>query len=194
MAAASPIVAVAGQHESWLMVGAAAVLRAGLSGWETATLRRDGDALPAPSAPPPRPWQLRGSAAAEPLRRGEAALSALAAMTRSLGSGPARTMLRGAVAGGVELVDGLRAGAARVVACETAIRAVADPVRRAELVRSRDSLAATMRTSTGLFDDLLVAAAEVVAGVSPAAPGLDRLEADTQALRQYAAALRDLTV
>ncbi|MCK9897387.1 hypothetical protein MXD60_22815, partial [Frankia sp. AgB32] len=147
---------------------------------------------PAPPGRAPGGGGGGGGAGPAPLRRGEAAQSALAAMTRSVGAGPARSMLRGAVAGGVELVDGLRVGAARVVACEAAIRAVADPARRAELVRARDGLAATMRTSTGVFDDLLVAAGEVVAGVPSAALGLDRLEADTQALRQYAAALRDL--
>jgi hypothetical protein len=191
VAALSPVAAVV-DGWGWLAVGAVSVVRVGLAGRELATLRREDDGLPLPSAPAPRPWELRGSAAAEPLRRGEAALSALAAMTRSVGPGAARSLLQGAVAGGAELVDGLRVGAARVVACESAVRAVAHPERRAELSRTRDGLAGTMRTSADTFDDLLVAAGEVVGSVSPSAPGLARLRADTEVLREYAAALRAL--
>ncbi|MCK9897388.1 hypothetical protein MXD60_22820, partial [Frankia sp. AgB32] len=66
VAAAAPIVAVAEQHASWLARGVAAALRAGLAGWEMATLRRDGEALPVPTALAPRPWQRRGSGGGRP--------------------------------------------------------------------------------------------------------------------------------
>ncbi|SNQ49073.1 conserved hypothetical protein [Frankia canadensis] len=192
VAALSTVPAVLDRWE-WLLLGAVSAARAALAGRELAELGRDEDALPMPTAAAPGPWELRGSAAAEPLRRGEAALVALAAMTRSIAESPARVLLRGGVAGGAELVDGLRAGAVRVVACESAARAVAHPDRRAELLRTRDGLVATMTTSVATFDDLLVAAAEAVGSVSTAAPGLERLRADTEVLREYAAALRALT-
>jgi len=191
VAALSPVPAVLDRWE-WLLLGAVSAVRAALAGRELAALGRDDDALPMPVAPAPGPWEMRGSAAAEPLRRGEAALVALAAMIRSMPAGPARALLLGAAGGGAELVDGLRVGATRVVACESAMRAVAHPERRADLARARDGLVATMTTSVATFDDLLAAAGETVGSVSTTAAGLARLRADTETLREYATALRTL--
>ncbi|KQC37629.1 hypothetical protein UK82_14610 [Frankia sp. ACN1ag] len=192
VAALTPVAAVAYDSWGWLVAGGAALARAALAGRELGLLRRADNGLPLPRTPAPSLWELRRSAAAEPLRRGEAGLAALVAMTRSLGPGPARTFLQTAVAGAAELVDGLRVGAARVVACEAAVRAISHPGRRAELARSTEALVATMATSVAVFDDLLAAAGETVGTVSSSAPGLIRLREDTEALREYAAALRDL--
>ncbi|CAO5148979.1 conserved hypothetical protein [Frankia sp. AiPs1] len=195
VAALSPVGAVLGGGE-WLLLGAAALVRAGLGGWELARLRRVDEAVALPRTVAPSPWELRGSAAAAPLRRGETALGALAALARSLGqagrSGPAASLVRGAVVDGVELVNGLRIGAVRVTACEAAMRAMADPARRAEVARARDELAATMQTSVAGMDELLAAAVEVVGGARPSAADLERLRADSELLREYARALRSL--
>ncbi|WP_261553826.1 phage shock envelope stress response protein PspM [Frankia tisae] len=192
VAALTPVAAVAYDSWGWLVAGGAALARAALAGRELGLLRRVDGGLPLPRSPEPSPWELRRSAAAEPLRRGEAALAALAAMTRSLGPGPARTLLQTTAAGAADLVDGLRLGAARVVACEAAARAISHPGRRAELARTTEALVATMTTSVAVFDDLLAAAGEAVGTVSSSAPGLIRLREDTEMLRGYAAALRDL--
>ncbi|MCK9876229.1 hypothetical protein MXD59_10645 [Frankia sp. Ag45/Mut15] len=193
LAALSPVGAVLGGWE-WLLLGVAALARAGLGGRELAELHRDDAALRLPGANAPSPWALRGSAAAAPLRRGEAALGALVALARSLGdsAGPSGGLLRGAVTGAVEVVDGLRLGAGRMVACETAMRAITDPQRRAGLVRTHDELAAAMVASAAGLDDLLVAAVDVVGGSAPTTADLARLHADTELLREYAGALRSL--
>lgn len=193
VAALSPVGAVLGGWE-WLLLGAVAVARAGLGGRELAALHRDDAMVRLPGAVAPSPWELRGSAAAAPLRRGEAALGALVALARSLSStGPPSVLAYGAAGGAVEVVDGLRLGAVRVVACEAAMRAVVDPGRRAGLVQARDDLVAVMRTSAAGLDDLLVAAVEVVGGAAAGAADLERLRADTELLREYAQALRSLT-
>ncbi|WP_157734151.1 MULTISPECIES: phage shock envelope stress response protein PspM [Frankia] len=192
VAALTPVAAVVDDSWGWLVAGGAALARAALAGRELALLRRADGGLPLPRTPAPSPWELRRSAAAEPLRRGEAGLAALMAMTRSLGPGAARSLLQTAAAGAADLVDGLRVGAARVVACEAATRAVSDSGRRAELARTTEALVASMTTSVAVFDDLLAAAGEAVGTVSSSAPGLIRLREDTETLRGYAAALRDL--
>nr|WP_235826364.1 hypothetical protein [Candidatus Frankia alpina] len=192
VAALTPVAAVAYDSWGWLVAGGAALARAALAGRELGLLRRVDGGLPLPRNSAPSPWELRRSAAAEPLRRGEVALAALAAMTRSLNPGPARTLLQTTAAGAADLVDGLRLGAARVVACEAAARAISHPGRRAELTRTTEALVATMTTSVAVFDDLLAAAGEAVGSVSSSAPGLIRLREDTEMLRGYAAALRDL--
>src|SRR4030095_4211107 len=95
--------------------------------------------------PPPSPMALRGSAAAEPLLRGESGMAALAAMGRTSAPGPGAEALRDAMAAAADVVDGLRVLAARVVACEAAVRAIADPRRRREVQASAGALVDQMR-------------------------------------------------
>ncbi|ABD12886.1 hypothetical protein CcI156_09735 [Frankia sp. CcI156] len=192
VASVTPVAAVV-DGWGWLVVGAAAIIRAGLAGWETAVIRREDRGFALPSAPAPPPWALRHSAAAEPLRRGEAGLAALVAMARTLAPGAARGPVRAAVAGAADLVDGLRVTAMRVVACERAARAVTYPARRAEILATRKDLVAEMSASVATLDDLLAAASEVVGTVVASSPDLARLTQQIEALRGYAAALRELS-
>jgi hypothetical protein len=115
-------------------------------------------------------------------------------MARSLPAGPTSGALRAAVASGAEVVDGLRTHAGRVVACEAAARAVADRRRRMEILGTADALVTAMEKAVTALDDLLAAASEVVGTVSAVRPdGLALLTERAEALRGYAAGLRELT-
>jgi hypothetical protein len=192
-AAVAPAVAIFNGWE-WLVVGGGALLRAALS-WREAVATADVEpGLPLATVPPPSPMALRGSAAAEPLLRGESALAALARLVRAQAPGPAADELRAAMAAAAEVVDASRVFAARVVACEAAARAVADPRRRREVQASAEVSLTQMRHAAAGLDGLLEAATDLVAAVAAAQPiGHTRLDDQILALRGLAAGFRDLT-
>ncbi len=195
VAVITPGIAVLDGTWGWLVVGAGALVRAGLS-WHQARLTPVlPSALPLPAAPLPSRLMLRGSAAAEPLRRGEAAMVALAAMLRALPPGAAAATVRAAMASAAEVVDGLRMQAARVLACESAARAVADPGRRAEITATISDLVRSMTTAADALDGMLAAASDLLASTSStlSPTGQDGgLERGTAALRGFADGLREL--
>jgi ABC-type transporter Mla subunit MlaD len=67
------------------------------------------------------------------------------------------------------------------------------PARRAEILATRKDLVAEMSASVATLDDLLAAASEVVGTVVASSPDLARLTQQIEALRGYAAALRELS-
>jgi hypothetical protein len=194
-AAAATPVAVVVDGWGWVLFGAAAAARAGLSWWEARATADVGQGLPLATMPAPSPMALRGSRAAEPLLRGESAMAALAAFVRAQGPGPVADALRSAMAAAADVVDGLRVFAARVAAGEAAARAVADPARRGVVQASVEAMLAQMRQAAAGLDGLLQAATDVVATatVQPGGYTYTRLDEETIALRGLAAGLRDLT-
>ncbi|WP_131768255.1 phage shock envelope stress response protein PspM [Candidatus Protofrankia californiensis] len=195
VAVLTPAAAVLDGTWEWLVVGAGALVRAGLS-WRQARLAPVlPPALPLPMAPLPSRLMLRGSAAAEPLRRGEAAMVALAAMLRALPPGAAAETVRAAMASAAQVVDGLRGEAGRVLACESAARTVADPGRRAEITATISDLVSSMTTAADALDGMLAAASDLLASTSSTLPPAGRdggLERGTAALRGFADGLREL--
>ncbi|WP_045876058.1 hypothetical protein [Pseudofrankia sp. DC12] len=200
----------------WLAVGVGAMINSG--GWavHAARYRLRNPELPLPAAPAPGVRALTGSAAAGPLRRGEAVITAFVALSRPLPPGPTADVVRDAMASAAEVVDGLRMRASRVIACEGAARAVTDPAGRAQITAAARALVGEMEAALRALDELVAAAAEVVGagaaadGLPLATPGgppplagsglgmspvdLDRLAAQAANLRGYAAGLRELAV
>ncbi|SQD94963.1 hypothetical protein E0504_23205 [Parafrankia sp. BMG5.11] len=191
-AAASPAAAFIDHAWGWFVFGGAALVRAGLSYRELRAFRDRDDALPMPAVPAPGAVALRRSAAARPLRRGEAGLAALVALARSVEDRPPAAPVRTAVAGAVRLVDGLRVSAGQVLACESAARAVADPVRRANILATSAQLLDGMNRAADALDGLLAAATEIVGTVAAPAAELHRLTEDVERLRAYADGLSEL--
>lgn len=191
-AAVTPVAAAVDHEWAWLAVGAVALMNGALWAREAALANRRDPGLPLPSVPAPGLRSLRGSAAAEPLRRGEAAIVAFAAMARASPPGPTAAAVRCAMASAGAAVDGLRLRAARVTACEAAARAVANPARRAELSTIVRALVDDMTAAVRALDDLLGAAGDVIGAVSPRPHELAALGDATEALRGYAAAWREL--
>lgn len=189
-AAASPVVAAIGDEWGWLAFGAAALARAGLSFREYRTSPESG--LPAPSVPPLRALELRRSAAARPLRRGEAGLAAVAALLCSVEARPGTTQVQTAMVTAARLVDGLRMTARRVLACESAMRAVSDPARRADIRATSARLLAAMEQAADLLDELLTAATEIVVTVTTPTAELTGLADEVERLRTYADGLSEL--
>jgi hypothetical protein len=199
----------------WLATGAGALVNSGVWVAHAAQYRRRNPGPPLPLAPAPGVRALTGSAAAGPLRRGEAAITAFLALARPLPPGPTADVVRSAMASAAEVVDGLRLRASRVIACEQAARAVTDPTGRAQINGAVRALVQEMDAAIRALDELVAAAAEVVgagaatgslglpgpSGLPPAVGGglgmspvdLDRLAAQAENLRGYAAGLRDLT-
>lgn len=190
VAAAMPAVAVVEDQWGWFLVGGAALARSGLSWRQYRTAPPSPELLPMPSVVPPR--LPRRSAAATPLHRAEAALLALRGLVAQLPSGPLAEQGRAAVLTAVETLDGLRAQAARVAACENAARAVADPTRRRTIEASVAPLLAGLERGADGLDELLAAASDTVASAlgSPV-PGV-RLAEAVGTLRALAAGLREL--
>ncbi len=194
VAVLTPAAAVLDGTWKWLVVGAGALVRAGLS-WRQARLAPVLPALPLPMAPLPSRLMLRGSAAAEPLRRGEAAMVALAAMLRALPPGAAAETVRAAMVSAAQVVDGLRVEAGRVLACESAARTVAGPGRRAEITATISDLVSSMTTAADALDGMLAAASDLLASTSSTLSPAGRdggLEHGTAALRGFADGLREL--
>jgi hypothetical protein len=195
VAVAAPAVAVAGGSWEWLIVGAGAAARAGLS-WRQArsVATAAPPAMPLPTAPSPSRARLYGSAAAEPLQRGEAAVVALGGILQALPAGPAAEAVRVAMASAAEVVDRLRNRAHHVLACEAAARAVTDVDRRSAIVAGVSDLVSVMRAEVQALHDMLAAASELLATAStPLTPGqLDSLDRQTATLRAFAEGLRDL--
>ncbi|WP_232425309.1 hypothetical protein [Pseudofrankia inefficax] len=198
----------------WLAVGAGALVNSGVWVAHAARYRLRNPGPPLPVAPAPGVRALTGSAAAAPLRRGEAAITAFLALSRPLPPGPTADVVRGAMASAAEVVDGLRLRASRVIACEEAARAVTDPAGRAQVNAAARALVAEMEAAMRALDELVAASAEVV-GAGAAAGGLplagvagprpvggaglgmspvdvDGLAAQAENLRGYAAGLREL--
>ncbi|AEH10892.1 MULTISPECIES: phage shock envelope stress response protein PspM [Protofrankia] len=199
VAVLTPAVAVLDGTWGWLVVGVGALVRAGLSWRQARAAPALPAALPLPTAPLPSRLRLRGSAAAEPLHRGEAAVVALAAMLRSLPPGAAAEAVRAAMASAAQVVDGLRGQAARVLACESAARTVVDPGRRAEITTTIKGLVSSMTTEADALDEMLAAASDLLASTpsallpAGAVAGRDgELERGTAALRGFADGLREL--
>ncbi|WP_066068833.1 phage shock envelope stress response protein PspM [Frankia sp. EI5c] len=190
-AAVSPAAAVVADEKGWLLFGAAAVVQAGLSVREYRTTPAGG--LPAPLVAPLRALELRRSAAARPLRRGEAGLAALAALLGSV-EGPAAVQVAESTRTAVRLVDGLRSTARRVLACESALRAVSGQARRAEIQAASAQLLTGMEQAADLLEELVALATGIVGAVAVAAaePELDRLAEDVERLRNYADGLSEL--
>lgn len=92
-----------------------------------------------------------------------------------------------------EIVDGLRVLAARVVACEAAARAIADPRRRREVWANAEALLAQMRHAATGMGGLLQAATDLVATATTQLGGHSRLDDEILALRALAAGMRDVT-
>ena len=197
VAATVDVVALDGGAENllgWLAVAVGALAGAGLASREAGRAARVPAGLPLATAPAPSPAALWRSAAAGPLRRGESALGAFAAMVRSLGPGPMADTLRTAMAAAAEVVDGLRIHAARVVAFEAAARAVSDPVRRGEVQMRAEVLLTRMTAAADGLDGLLDAASELVAaasGHSGGDGGLRRLDDEIARLRGFTVGLRE---
>jgi hypothetical protein len=194
LAVASPLVAVAGGPWEWFVVAGGAALRGGLAWREGRRASRLALALtlPEPSVPAPRSSRGRSSASAGPMRRCDAALRALTAMTRSVPAGPAHDSLRAAMVPAVEVVDGRRLQAGRVIAVETARDAVADRARRAEIGATLKSLLAEMDAAITALEAMIAAASDVVAAL-PSGVADDRLHLlgwRTDALRGFADGLR----
>lgn len=186
-------VAAAEHSWGWLAAAGLAALRGSLA-WRdarTATAAEAGG-LALPSIPPPPPGALRRSAAAGPLRRGESALMALGAAVRTMPPGPVAEQGRAAMAAGASMVDDLRGQAQRVLACEAATRASADPEHRAASSARATTLVAEMARNAAHLDALLAAAGEVVEALPGAGVHPEHLRSQTETLRGTAAALRDL--
>ncbi|WP_026240122.1 phage shock envelope stress response protein PspM [Parafrankia discariae] len=191
-AAASPAAAFIDHSWGWFVFGGAALVRAGLSYRELRAFQDTADAPALPVVPAPTAMALRRSAAARPLRRGEAGLAALVALARSVADHPPAAPVRTAVAGAVRLVDGLRVSAGQVLACEAAARAVADPARRAGILATSAQLLDGMNRAADALDGLLAAATEIVGTVAAPAAELRRLTEDVDRLRAYADGLSEL--
>ncbi len=195
VAVLTPGVAVVEGTWGWLVVGAGALARAGLSWRQSRLSTPPPTVLPLPTAPLPSRLMLRGSAAAKPLYRGEAAMTALGTMLRALPAGPAAATVRAAMVPAAEVVDGLRFQAARVLACESAARAVADGDRRAEITRTLLELVGSMNAAVEGLDSMLAAASDLLASASASALALGpvgSLERQTASLRGFADGLREL--
>jgi hypothetical protein len=199
----------------WLAAAAGAAVNAGLWVVNAARYRQQNPTPPLPTAPAPSVRALTGSAAAGPLRRGEATITAFLALARPLPPGPSAEVIRGAMASAAEVVDGLRLRASRVIACEGAARAVADPAGRAQITEAARTLLGEMEAAVRALDGLVGASAEVVGagaavgGEGPPGPAvgpvpvgaalglspfdLESLTAQAESLRGYAAGLRELT-
>ncbi|MBL7501326.1 hypothetical protein I6A84_37015 [Frankia sp. CNm7] len=197
----------------WLATGAGALANGGLWAWQAARAERRNPGPPIPQAPAPSVRALSGSAAAGPLRRGEGTITAFLALSRPVPPGPTAEVIRSAMAAAAEVVDGLRLRAGRVVACEAAAKAVADPAGRAQLTATAKALVEEMTAAARALDDLVAATAEVVgagvratagdasAGLAAGGAALGVTPVDlaglaerAESLRGYAAALRDLSV
>jgi hypothetical protein len=194
-----------GEWVLWLATGAGSLLSGGLWALQATRESRRNPGLPLPAAPAPATRELSGSAAAEPLRRGEASITAFLALSRPVPPGPTADLVRSAMSSAVEVVDGLRLRAARVLGCEAAARAVVDPAGRAHLNAVIVGLVGEMTAAVRALDDLVAATAEVVgAGVwtpgygaaglpavsSAVAAGADGPLADLTALAEQAENLR----
>jgi len=182
---------------AWLGTGAGALLGGGVWAAEAARFRRDHPAPPLPTAPAPSVRALTGSAAAGPLRRGEAAITAFLALARPLPPGQTADAIRAATVSAAQIVDGLRLRAERVIACEAAVKAVTDPVGRAQVTGTARALIDEMDAGARAVEDLVAAAAEVVGaglvtGDYRPPVELDGLAAQAERLRGYAAGLREL--
>lgn len=183
----------------WLAVGLGCLLGAGMAHREASRAAVTPPGLPLATAPAPKPAALWRSAAAAPLRRGESALNAFAAMMRSLGPGPTTETLRSAMVAAAEVVDGLRVYASRVVAFEAAARAMSDRARRREVDNRAEVLLARMTAAAEGLDELLDAASEMVAAASGdpwatgnlAGGGSRRLDDEIARLRGFTAGLRE---
>jgi hypothetical protein len=201
----------------WLLTGAGSLVNSGLWALQAARADRHNPGPPLPTAAAPSVRALTGSAAAEPLRRGEEAINAFLALARPVPAGPTADVIRSAMASAAEVVDGLRMRANRVVACEAAARAVADRSARSQLDGTTQALVREMSTAVQALDELVAAAADVVgAGVYASSGGidlggpppagvpaggaalgmtpvdLDALADQAENLRGYAAGLRDV--
>ncbi|MBX6388551.1 MAG: hypothetical protein IRZ08_06050 [Frankia sp.] len=219
-AAITPAFAAAAGDWLWLSVGGAALVNGGLWAQEAIRARRRTPELPVPRQPAPSAAALRGSAAAGPLRRGEAAMRAFTSLLKAAPPGAAEDALRSGMAAAAEVVDGLRVRASSVVACEGAARALTNPAGRAELDSTIQELVTEMEAAVRALDDLLGAAAEVVGvarasaaragqdviagtptgrlgpgqlGAASLGPDLAALSERAASLRAYAAGLRELT-
>ncbi|WP_322747863.1 MULTISPECIES: phage shock envelope stress response protein PspM [unclassified Frankia] len=199
VAVLAPAIAAVEGSWGWLVVAAGALARAGLA-WHQAqgAASLSPVVLPLPSAPLPSRVRLYGSAAADPLQRGEAAIAALAAIMRASPPGPAAEAVRAAMASAAEVVDSLRNRAQHVLACESAARAVADASRRAEIISTVSDLVSAMNAAVQALDAMLAAATDLLASTvstvsTPLTPGqLDGLDRQTATLRAFAEGLRDL--
>lgn len=191
VAAAMPAVAVVEDQWGWFLVGGAALARSALSWRQYRSAPAPPQPLPMPSVVPPQ--LRRRSAAAAPLHRAEAALLALRGLVAQLPSGPLAEQGRTAVLAAVETVDGLRAQAGRVAACENAARAVADPRRRQAIEAGMASLLTELHRGADGLDELLAAASETVVS-TPGAPVVGvRLAEAIGALRALAEGLREVS-
>ncbi|EFC78741.1 hypothetical protein, partial [Frankia sp. EUN1f] len=191
-AAASPVAAVAADEWGWLGFGAAALVQAAVSFREFRTSPDTG--LPVPCVAPLKAMEIRRSAAARALRRGEAGLAALAALLLAVEARPAAAQVLRATETAARLVDDLRSTARRVLACESALRAVSDRAVRAEIGATSARLLAGMDQAADLLDGLLAAATQIVGTVTVAgsSPRLAELTADVERLRTYADGLSEL--
>ncbi|WP_239333690.1 hypothetical protein [Frankia sp. CiP3] len=191
VAIAAPTMAVLEDSWGWLVVGAGALARAGLA-WRQAQLAVSSSpsALPLLSRA-----RLSGSAAAEPMQRGEAAMAALTAIMQASPPGPAAEAVRTAMASAAEVVDTLRNRAQRVLACESAARVVTDVDRRTEIISTVSELVSSMNTGVRALDNMLAAASDLLASTvsTQLTPGqLDSLDRQTATLRAFAEGMRDL--